>query len=261
MTAPPPGGQGDAQGAGAVPVTGPSARFVPSWELREVSGTVVVVDVLRAFTTAAYAFAGGATEIWLVSGVQEAVELGASIPGAWVMGEDRGRRVAGFDLSNSPAEIVAADVDGRVLVQRTSAGTQGVVAAVRAERLLAASLVCAAATARSVGVTTPTYVISGRSPDAPGAGDDDLLTAGHIEDLRLGRAPDPVVVADELRRTREAQRLLAADGDHGHPDDVTLAADVDRFDFAMEVTRVNGRHRLRALGVDTPTRRVSSATQ
>jgi 2-phosphosulfolactate phosphatase len=38
-------------------------------------GVVVVVDVLRAFTTAAYAFAGGAEEIFLVSTVEEAFSL------------------------------------------------------------------------------------------------------------------------------------------------------------------------------------------
>jgi phosphosulfolactate phosphohydrolase-like enzyme len=43
------------------------ARFVPRWEVADVGGAVVVVDVLRAFTTAAYAFAAGAAEIWLVA--------------------------------------------------------------------------------------------------------------------------------------------------------------------------------------------------
>ena len=47
----------------------------------------------------------------------------AARPGMLAMGEDRGRRVAGFDFSNSPAEVAAADLRGRELVQRTSAGT------------------------------------------------------------------------------------------------------------------------------------------
>jgi len=45
------------------------AKFVSNWELQGVSGVVVAVDVLRAFTTAAYAFAAGATSICLVSTV------------------------------------------------------------------------------------------------------------------------------------------------------------------------------------------------
>jgi len=57
------------------------AKFVSNWELQGVSGVVVAVDVLRAFTTAAYAFAAGATSICLVSTVAEALELARSIPG------------------------------------------------------------------------------------------------------------------------------------------------------------------------------------
>jgi hypothetical protein len=42
------------------------ARFLPRWAVADVAGAVVVVDVLRAFTTAAYALAGGARHIVLV---------------------------------------------------------------------------------------------------------------------------------------------------------------------------------------------------
>ena len=53
-----------------------AARYVARWELGDVTGTVVVVDVLRAFTTAAYALAGGATEIWLVVGGRKVSVVG-----------------------------------------------------------------------------------------------------------------------------------------------------------------------------------------
>jgi 2-phosphosulfolactate phosphatase len=41
-------------------------RFVGRWQVSETSGAVVAVDVLRAFTTAAYAFGAGASRILLV---------------------------------------------------------------------------------------------------------------------------------------------------------------------------------------------------
>ncbi|MEZ5256356.1 MAG: 2-phosphosulfolactate phosphatase [Ilumatobacteraceae bacterium] len=63
--------------------------------------------------------------MWLVAGVEGALALGASIPGALVMGEDRGRRPEGFTYPNSPVVLAGADLEGRTLVQRTSAGTQG----------------------------------------------------------------------------------------------------------------------------------------
>ena len=49
-----------------------AAAYLPRWELGGVTGAVVAVDVIRAFQTAACAFASGATEIWLVAEVEKA---------------------------------------------------------------------------------------------------------------------------------------------------------------------------------------------
>jgi 2-phosphosulfolactate phosphatase len=224
-----------------------AVRYAARWELEGTTGVVVAIDVLRAFTTAAYAFAAGASAIWLVGGVEEARRLGDSISGALVMGEEHGRRPEGFDLSNSPVAVAAADLDGRVLVQRTSAGTQGVLAATGADRLFAASLVTASATADAVNATglgAPTYVITGRFPDDTARGEDDLATAQLIERARLGQFLHAAATAATVAASPEAVRTLAVGGGHVHPDDIALAVDVDRFGFAMEVERVGVLHRL-----------------
>lgn len=218
-----------------------AARFLPASDAPEATGAVVVVDVLRAFTTAAYAFAAGAHRIWLVDTVEAALTLKASRPGALAMGEDGGRRIAGFDFANSPAEVAAADLAGRDVVQRTSAGTRGVVAASAAQRRWCASLVCASATAAAVsasGLGPPAYVISGWR-DAARTGEDDLVTARFIEQLRTGQPAEADAAAEAVRTSREAEVTLALGPGHVDPRDVELATHVDRFDFAMEarVTR------------------------
>jgi 2-phosphosulfolactate phosphatase len=224
------------------------ARFVPRWEVTDVAGAVVAVDVIRAFTTAAYAFGAGALHIFLVDSVVEATSMKSSNPDFFVMGEDHGRRPDGFDLSNSPVEVAAADLDGRVLVQRTSAGTRGVVAARSATRLWCASLVCASATAAAVrasGLGDPTYVITGNFEDNPELnGADDLATAQLIERARLGHALDAERTAHLVATSNEARRTLTLGDGHVDPDDIVYATRVDAFDFAMEVTRVDDRLRL-----------------
>lgn len=102
----------------------PGSRFVARWEVAEIRGAVVAVDVIRAFTTAAYAFAAGAREIFLVDSVDQALALKREHPRMVAMGEDHGRRPDGFDLSNSPVAVASADLVGRSMVQRTSAGTR-----------------------------------------------------------------------------------------------------------------------------------------
>lgn len=226
------------------------ARHVARWELDGVDGAVVVVDVIRAFSTAAYAFGAGAAEIFLVDSVEDALAFKASNRGALALGENHGLRPDGFDFPNSPAMVQAADLDGRTLVQRTSAGTRGVIAAVDADRLWAASLACASATARAVnaaGLGDPAYVITGRFPDRPDAtGDDDVLAAELIERARTGEPLDVADTARALLGTEEARKTLALGPEHCDPRDIELAAAVDAFDFAMEVERTDRGLRLTA---------------
>jgi 2-phosphosulfolactate phosphatase len=207
----------------------------------------VVVDVIRAFTTAAYAFAGGATTIYLVQTVQEALELGSVMPDALIVGEEHGRQPKGFHLPNSPATIAKADVAGRPLVQRTSAGTQGIAAVSHVEHVFAASLVCASATAAAVATLSPdppTYVITGRFEETTDAGQDDLLTAKLIERARSGQPLEAEATAKAVAQSEEADRTLALGPPHVHPDDIILATKVDAFAFAMRVERVEGLQRL-----------------
>ena len=80
----------------------------------DLTGTVVAVDVLRSFTTAAFAVAAGAGALHAADGAQHARELIDRIPGALTIGSlPGGAPIQGFDLPNSPARLV-----GRALASR-----------------------------------------------------------------------------------------------------------------------------------------------
>ena len=96
---------------------------------QETKGTAVIVDVFRAFTTAAIAFSRGAYKVILVAEVDEALDLRRRGLGDLCMGEVAGIRPEGFDFGNSPFELSQADVRGKTLIQSTRAGTVGVAAA------------------------------------------------------------------------------------------------------------------------------------
>src|ERR1700730_5452570 len=87
---------------------------------QEARGVVVVIDVLRAFTVSAYALAGGARECLLVTTVAEARALAAQVPGSVLSAEEGALPVQGIPISNSPTQIQAAGLKGRVLIQRSS---------------------------------------------------------------------------------------------------------------------------------------------
>src|SRR5262249_27363053 len=122
---------------------------------REARGLAVVIDVFRAFSPAAYAFDRGASEVVLVGPVEDAFALRRRWPDALIMGEVGGRRVAGFDFGNSTSAIARAELAGRRLILRTSAGTQGVLAARDADEIVLGSFVCAGAIVRHVQHVAP----------------------------------------------------------------------------------------------------------
>jgi 2-phosphosulfolactate phosphatase len=114
------------------------------------TGTVAVIDVFRAFTTAAVALANGASRIVMVRSVEEALALRDAGIGQVCMGEVGGKAPGGFDFGNSPFEVSTVDFTGKTIMQRTSAGTQGIGAASQAIWLYAASFVTAGATVRAI---------------------------------------------------------------------------------------------------------------
>src|SRR5436189_266459 len=87
------------------------------------TGLVIVIDVVRAFTNAAFAFSRGTKEIYPVGTVEEALEFKKRNPIVMLCGEVSGLPPEGFDFGNSPTRVLELDLNGCTLVQRTGAGT------------------------------------------------------------------------------------------------------------------------------------------
>jgi 2-phosphosulfolactate phosphatase len=205
------------------------------------TGVVVAIDVIRAFTTAAFALAAGARDIVPVGTVEQAFELRARFPDALLMGEVNGYPIEGFDFGNSPSALVGQNLAGRRMIQRTSAGTQGLVLSLQAETLFAGSLVCAAATARAIARRAPAAVTLVATGVFPGRdGDEDIACADYLAALLRG---EPIDHAALVRRVRDSDsgRLFANPADPVFPaSDLDLCTDIDRFDFALHVERHDG---------------------
>jgi 2-phosphosulfolactate phosphatase len=207
------------------------------------TGTVVVIDVCRAFTTAAFAFAAGAQEVLLVSAVEEAFTLREGLPDALIMGEVGGLPVEGFDFGNSPSALIGADLTGRRLIQRTSAGTQGVVRSQRADVLLTSSFVVAGATARYVRQLAPesvTLVMTGWRDKRPA--EEDAACAEYLAALLAGQTREAAPFLDRAQAWPPAQAADQSDPvvrrELRH--DLACCLELDRFDFAMRVERREG---------------------
>lgn len=201
---------------------------------REATGYAVIVDVFRAFTTAAFCVAAGAREVVLVADHEQALALKRTDPTVFLTGEIGGRPIPGFDVGNSPSAIERLDLSGRRVVQRTSSGTQGVAAANTASAVLLGSFVIAKATVDLLHRRADEVSIVAMGHNATTKADEDERCAAYLEALLRGGTPD-------------APRV-DLDNDHaeeGWPDwfprrDAELALEIDRFDFALPVVREAG---------------------
>lgn len=219
-------------------------RLDPSHEPED---TVVVIDVLRSFTTAAYAFAAGASTIYPVETVSGAYRLQRRFPDAATTGAvGGGDPVAGFDFGNSPSQLDGVRLDGRPLIQTTAGGVRGLSRFRHARALFAGSLVLGRATAQALLELQPAevcFVITGEWVDRDG--DEDVACADYLDALLRGDNPDPEPYAARVRDSDFGRRFQAGNNPSLPAVDLTLCAQVDRFDFALIATHADGRLQLR----------------
>lgn len=203
---------------------------------------VVVIDVLRSFTTAAYAFAAGAHCIHPVETVAEAIQLQALKPAALTTGAIAGGDPVGeFDFGNSPTALAGADLHGRTLIQTTAAGVRGLLRFADARTVYAGTLVCARATARAIRQSDAaeiTLLITGEWVDRDG--DEDVACADYLEALLQGKSPDPKPFEQRVRDSDFGRRFSAGDNPNLPLSDLDLCAQADRFDFSMSAVRQAG---------------------
>ena len=199
----------------------------------------MVIDVLRAFSTAAYAMSLGAERIVLAASLDQARALQVRTPGSLTLAD--GARVEGVDLVNSPALLADVPLRGRTVIVKTTNGTVAALAARDADPLLCASFVNAPATAaylRARVVSAVSYVASGGA-DAT----EDIACAHYLDALVADPETPAQPYLDEAARS-SARALLdrrAAAGDTGvHPRDVELCLRAGAADVCLLGRHVDG---------------------
>lgn len=198
-------------------------------------GAVVIIDVFRAFTTAAVALSNGAEAILMVDDLAAALSLRDQGAGSVCIGERVGRRPEGFDYGNSPDEIGGRSFKGEVVIQTTSNGTRAVMAAKAASSLYAASLVNAEAVVRDLLARGEPEIWLIPAGDGQGRTDEDELCALYMRALLRGRSPDRNAV-------RQAVAALSPriDGETLSAEDLALCLDIDAVPVVVRIERRDG---------------------
>jgi len=151
------------------------------FEYKQARGTVIVIDVLRAFTTSSVLFNRGVEKIYLVKDEYIALHRKWKYPNKTIIfGEKGGRLIKGFDYENSPLEMGEVNIDiNKNFIQRTSSGTRGSLSVsknMKVEEIIAGSFTTARVIKNYIrNKEHVDYLITGsRTPDG---GNDDLALA------------------------------------------------------------------------------------
>jgi 2-phosphosulfolactate phosphatase len=235
---------------------GIDAALTPGEKL-EPCDVAIVVDTIRATTTALYALRQGYSEVICCGEVDDARAAAAEIgPGAILAGERECVRIEGFHLGNSPREFDAGQPLGDVLVLTTTNGTRAVLQAqAEAPVVLVAALANLSATAAHAARLTRASQgrVALRCAGVRGAvALDDAYTAGRLIDAIASYLPEwPVGDAAQLARTsaaafasahtalvasQSARDLVRAD----LSEDVRACAQVDAVDIVARAEPLPG---------------------
>lgn len=208
---------------------------------QEAQGVTVIIDVFRAFSTACYAFDSGIKRLVDVGTPDEAFTLRDKLGADTIIaGEQNEMKPEGFDLGNSPTEMLTSRLEGKTMIHCTTAGTNGIVNAAGATELLGAGLVNAGAVASYISMMNPekvTLVAMGyRAVESAG---EDLLCARYIRDLLMGHETDISSETEGLRKGSGRRFFDPANINFSPPTDFFLCTDLNRFNFVLRAVMTN----------------------
>ena len=207
---------------------------------RHARGLVVVIDVLRAFSTACYVAAGGAGRIVSVADADEAQRLKRLDSRAVLLGERDGCQIPGFDLGNSPSQAVRVDWGGRTAVLTTSNGTMGLAAVAHSAEVLTGSFVNAGAIVKYIRWQAPALVslVCMGSRGKPAI--EDTLCGLYLAAALKGRSLPFEVLKGIILRGGSVHRFLASQSPDMPAEDLERCLILDLFEFVFTVEKVPG---------------------
>jgi 2-phosphosulfolactate phosphatase len=187
----------------------------------------MVIDVVRATTTLSVMFDRGCARVLVAGDIPAARAFVAGAAGAYLLaGEVGGMRPPGFDLGNSPAEMLATDLAGREIVFSTTNGTRALRACAGARAILAGSLRNAEAACRlalsrvataphpleaAQPAATPVFARTETASEAPGERAEQMAGIVLVCSGRMGRpAADDTLCAGVL--VEQLERLASGYG-------------------------------------------------
>jgi 2-phosphosulfolactate phosphatase len=202
---------------------------------REAEGLTVIIDVFRAFSVGCYAYDAGASRIVAAADVEEAFRLKRNYINSVLIGEREEKKIKGFDFGNSPTEIIKSNLTGVTAIHTTTAGTQGLINAIKADLVITGSLVNTGAIVKYIRSVNPEHVsLVAMGYRANISADEDLLCAEIIANSLNNESNVYEERISDLQNTSGKRFFDPANINFSPPTDFFLCTMRDRFDFVLK---------------------------
>ena len=205
---------------------------------QKAKGMTVIIDVFRAFSVACYAFDAGAVKLIATGMIEDAFELKKKYRNSILVGEREEKKIEGFDIGNSPTEILKYDLNGKVVIHTTTAGTNGLVNANNASTVLTGSLVNAGAIVKYIRSVNPEHVtLVAMGYRAEESADEDILCARLIS-ARLNNSNENFEQRISDLKNGAGMRFFNSQNlEFSPPTDFFLCTMTDRFNFVIRAEK------------------------
>lgn len=202
-------------------------------------GLTVIIDVFRAYTTAAYLFANQAEKIFIVSKIETARSLKEEFDNPVLIGERKGIKIKDFDFNNSPYFISQSNFAGKEIILSTSAGTKGIIAAENAAEIITGSFVNITAAAEYIKRKKPelvSLVAMGNNGVAEAA--EDNLYAQELEKILNGEKSLTAAEIKNKLRSPAGDRFFREETQSEMPkEDFDYSLKINNFDFVIKAEK------------------------
>jgi len=197
----------------------------------------VVIDVVRAFTVAHYAFIQGAEKILLAASVDEAFTLKKKFPDYLLAGEINGLPIEQFELDNSPSNIVMEDLTKRSIVQKTTNGVKAALHSLNTGTLLVTGLSNAKATASYILLLAEKRSVNSVNLIASHpSSDEDIACADYIKSILLQKEEKLEKIQHRISNSDAVKKFFDPSFPAFKPADIDYCTKSLGSEFVMRVT-------------------------
>jgi 2-phosphosulfolactate phosphatase len=195
---------------------------------------IVVIDVLRAFTTACYIIDNNPKDYIIVPDIDTAHKLKKENLDYILIGERNGFNLPGFDYGNSPTEIKDLDFSNKAVVHTTTLGTKGIINALKhTKKVITGSFINAKAIINYIKKENPDNVYlfcsDGRLND-----NEDLMFAKYIKGYFENKPLDMDPIENDLIKHESGINYLTNPTTKYSKSDFFLALELDKFNFVIK---------------------------